>query len=111
MHIEDPRVVKFPRPGPTSSCSDLLIPALATFGAWLLSIIWAEVAVAINRPAAITKDRPLPQTAITPPDIPDWLPPKSSGEGRGLRVTVGDILPEIVSIPNSERLKNVLSLL
>src|SRR5215471_5250224 len=38
IKIEEPGVMASPRPAPISSCNDLLIPPLATLGAWVLSI-------------------------------------------------------------------------
>jgi hypothetical protein len=41
MYTDEPAVITSPRPAPISSDSDLLMPALAVFGACVLSIIWA----------------------------------------------------------------------
>src|SRR5215472_17793488 len=48
MQTDDPGVFTPPRPGPTSSASDLLIPALAVLVACVLSIIWARATTARN---------------------------------------------------------------
>src|SRR6476661_734353 len=48
MNSEEFGVIRSPRPGPISFASDLLIPALAVFGARLLSTNWARTAGAKN---------------------------------------------------------------
>ena len=53
-----------PRPAPISSCSDLLMPAFAVFGACVLSIICACVAIPATNTATLVKPRTLPHTCI-----------------------------------------------
>src|SRR5882762_7687871 len=64
MYTDDPAVITSPRPAPISSSSDLLMPALAVFGACVLSIICACDTAPISSPAALIKLRTLRSNRI-----------------------------------------------